>query len=532
MTPRGHSKEKRVLNRPASTGGNAPGRSFQEIEDTSQVMIPPDPLERVIGQEEAIRLAKVAAKQRRHLLLVGPPGTGKSMIAQAMAAHLPRPRTQVYVVSNPEYPERPFIQKRTAEEVEGDEKASMISREKLISPVEAPVDVAESLGFRCPKCGTYSPRNQTVCPNCNDIKVQKNTPRVATIDVNTNMNNFMQGLEDMLKATLNTLGGDKNRVQTTRLVNGKEEVVVYETAGSKIRVLDQKALEARREKEKASPKKVLISLKRNNFIMATGASETELLGDVRHDPYGGHKGLGTPPYERVVPGAIHEAHEGVLFIDELPHLGHLQRFILTAMQEKNFPISGRNPQSAGASVKVDNVPCDFVFVGACNIQDLPHIISPLRSRVTGSGYEVLVETTMPDNDWTRNRFVQFIAQEVRMDGRIPHLDPSGVKVVMKEARKRALRYDGKKSSLTLRLRDMGGLIRAAGDIAVSEEAELITKDHVDRAILRNRSAEDQIKEKFGHYQGGVMKEMSESTRMQYSPYNYWNENNDDLLGYE
>jgi ATP-dependent Lon protease len=346
------------------------------------------------------------------------------------------------------------------------------------------------------------------------------------------MGNFMQGLEDMLKATLTTLGGDKNRIQTTRVINGKEEVVVYEGAGPKIRVLDQKALEDRRDKERASPKKVLISLKRNTFVMATGASETELLGDVRHDPYGGHKGLGTPPYERVVPGAIHDAHEGVLFIDELPHLGHLQRFILTAMQEKIFSISGRNPQSAGASVKVDNVPCDFVFVGACNIQDLHHIISPLRSRITGSGYEVLVETHMDDNEENRSRFIQFIAQEVRMDGRIPHVNRSGINALIKEARKRALKHDGKKKKLTLRLREMGGVIRAAGDIAVSDGSKTIGKKHVDAAIIRSRSAEDQIKDKFGHYQGGLMKEMSESTRMQYSPYNYWNENSDDLLGYE
>ncbi|MBN1538809.1 MAG: AAA family ATPase [Candidatus Thermoplasmatota archaeon] len=531
MTPTHPSKRQGAGKSPISPKREVHGK-LEDVEDTSKVVIPADPLDRVIGQEEAVRLAKVAAKQRRHLLLVGPPGTGKSMIAQAMAAHLPGPQTQVYVVSNPEYPERPFIQKRTRLEVEEEEKASRRSMEKLISPVDAPVDVAESLGFRCPKCGTYSPRTQTVCPNCNNFKGPKNVPRVASIDVNTNMNNFMQGLEDMLKATLNTLGGEKNRVQTTRLIDGKEEVVVYEAAGSKIRVLDQKALETRREKEKASPKKTLISLKRNNFVMATGASETELLGDVRHDPYGGHKGLGTPPFERVVPGAIHEAHEGVLFIDELPHLGHLQRFILTAMQEKNFPISGRNPQSAGASVKVDNVPCDFVFVGACNIQDLQHIISPLRSRVTGSGYEVLVETTMPDTDENRNRFVQFIAQEIRMDGRIPHMDRSGVKAVLKEAKKRALRSDGKKASLTLRLRDMGGVIRAAGDFAVSAGSDLITREHVEKAIRRSRPAEDQIRERFGHYQGGLMKEMSESTRMQYSPYNYWNENNDDLLGYE
>ena len=501
---------------------------IDKLDSTADVQIPGDPLMRVIGQEEAIILAKVAATQRRHLLLVGPPGTGKSMIAQALSFHLPPPQEQVYILSNPEYPERPFIQVKTREEVMEEKEELNKMKEKLISPVDAPVDVAEKLGYRCVKCGTYSPPSSTVCPNCGDFKVQTQQPKVARVD----LNNMLQGIEDILKVTLNQTGKKRKRVQTTRMIGGKEEVVVYEAAGPKIRFLDRKALEARREREKASPKKALVSMDRNPFVMATGASETELLGDVRHDPYGGHKGLGTPPYERVIPGSIHEAHEGVLFIDELPHLGPLQRYILTAMQEKSFPISGRNPQSAGASVKVDAVPCDFVFVGACNIQDLPHIISPLRSRINGSGYEVLVETTMEDNDKNRSLFIQFIAQEIMLDGRIPHASPSAVKEIIKEAKRRAKKIDNEKNSLTLRLRDMGGLIRAAGDIAVNQEEDLIKGVHVKRALKRSRPVEEQIKERYGAFQSGMAKEMSEAQGSQYSPYNYWNENADDKIGYE
>ena len=83
---------------------------LRSIESTADIEIPTDPLMRVIGQEEAVTLARIAAKQRRHLLLVGPPGCGKSMIAQALSLHLSPPREEIRIVHNPENPERPTVE--------------------------------------------------------------------------------------------------------------------------------------------------------------------------------------------------------------------------------------------------------------------------------------------------------------------------------------------------------------------------------------------------------------------------------------
>ena len=80
------------------------------IETTKDIEIPKDPLDRVIGQDRAVKIAKLAAVQRRHLLLVGPPGIGKSMLAQALALHIPKPMQQVNVAHNPQNHERPFIE--------------------------------------------------------------------------------------------------------------------------------------------------------------------------------------------------------------------------------------------------------------------------------------------------------------------------------------------------------------------------------------------------------------------------------------
>lgn len=490
---------------------------------TADIEIPNDPLLRVIGQDEAVKLARIAARQRRNLLLVGPPGTGKSMIAQALALHLHRPTEEIRVVHNPENPERPLVEVKKEEEVRREHESREFAGGDLIDPKNAPINVAERLGYRCRNCGDYSSYKERYCPKCQKPKAGDSAAGAG--------NPFGDLMSSLLESSMGAQGmpalpTGRERVTTTRNRFGKEEVVVFERTGEMIRVLDQEALEKRRELEKQSPRKVIVPLDRNPFVLATGASETELLGDVRHDPYGGHPQLGTQPFDRVIPGAIHEAHQGVLFIDELSHLGNLQRYILTAMQERRFPISGRNPQSSGASVKVESVPCDFVFVGACNIQDLEHILAPLRSRINGNGYEVLVRTTMEDTPENRAKLAQFVAQEISVDGKIPHASVMAIEAIIKEAARRGREVDKHTHSLTLRLRELGGLIRAAGDIAVHGNAPLIEPEHIELAIKRSKTAEEQIKDRYGSYTKGLGTDLS-SSQKEKSPYYFWNEHSGD-----
>ncbi|BDH79225.1 MAG TPA: ATP-dependent protease LonB [Methanothermobacter sp.] len=228
------------------------------------------------------------------------------------------------------------------------------------------------------------------------------------------------------------------------------------------------------------------------FVDATGAHAGALLGDVRHDPYQSG-GLGTPAHERVEAGMIHKAHKGVLYIDEIGTMKmKTQQELLTAMQDKKYSITGQSETSSGAMVRSQAVPCDFVLVASGNLHVLEGMHPALRSRIRGYGYEVYMKDTMPDTPENRQKLVQFVAQEVEKDGRIPHFNKDAIKEIIREAQRRA----GKKDSLTLRLRDLGGLVRAAGDIAKSEGAELVSKKHVLKAKKLARTLEQQIADRY------------------------------------
>lgn len=62
----------------------------QTFRSTEDIEIPEKMADRVIGQDEAVEVMRKAAFQKRHVMLIGEPGTGKSMLANSMVEYLPK----------------------------------------------------------------------------------------------------------------------------------------------------------------------------------------------------------------------------------------------------------------------------------------------------------------------------------------------------------------------------------------------------------------------------------------------------------
>jgi len=62
----------------------------QKFKTTEDIKVPELLLDQVVGQDRSVEIVRKAAEQKRHVMLIGDPGTGKSMVARAMTAFLPK----------------------------------------------------------------------------------------------------------------------------------------------------------------------------------------------------------------------------------------------------------------------------------------------------------------------------------------------------------------------------------------------------------------------------------------------------------
>ncbi|HLC71588.1 MAG TPA: sigma 54-interacting transcriptional regulator, partial [Candidatus Nanoarchaeia archaeon] len=272
------------------------------MKSTKNIAVPEKIVDQVLGQDEAVNIIKKAAQQRRHVLLIGEPGTGKSMLGLALAELLPKSELKdLLALPNPHDENNPLIQELPAGKGREEVQKYSLDAKQIMKNNNFLLFLVAIITFIAPWWVRYQYKSDLMFTAF-----------------------FLGGMLFLAAFTIMLSMGPK-MFKPGNFITPK---VIVDNFG-----------------KKQSP-----------FYDATGAHAGALLGDVLHDPFQSG-GLGTPANQRVVAGMMHKANLGVLFIDEIGTLDpRTQHELLSAMQEKKFPITGQSERSAGAMVRTEPVP--------------------------------------------------------------------------------------------------------------------------------------------------------------------------------
>ena len=379
-------------------------------------------IDQIIGQDEALEIVLSAIKNKRHALLLGDPGVGKSMMVKAVGDLVEKSTADFSPYTLLAKPNFRNSEKPIVESIEGEYKEQIepIKTNMIKEPPSFITLIIFMLIFTI--ITSYITR---AMPDVKLLGVVAITSIVAFALA------FVIIFMTVFGAAKGQMAGGVNPLDL-------KPVVLYEC-------------------------------KKRPLIRASAYNTTKLLGDIKHCPLGGKPPLGTPPHKRIILGAIHEAHKGVLYVDEIKTMPlEVQDYILSALQDKKLPISGRNPNSSGATVETNEIPCDFTLIMSGNMDDVNNLRAPLLDRVD---YKIILKNKIDNNQENRDMLLQFITQEIRNN----NLNPMSYEACCEIVRL-AQRLAGSKDKLTLRLRLLSNIIKMASDIAEGKDIAKMIKE--------------------------------------------------------
>jgi len=363
------------------------------FEDTSQIAVPEDPIDRVIFQEKAKKAIRKIAQNRGHFLMVGKPGTGKSMLANMFEKVLDKSfgdyiRPNEAIVA---YPGKDKHHIRIA--YENPEKI-----DRLLAGMHAEIEAARDM--------------------VDDFSLTEHIRSVKRVKIGLVCVAIVSAAAGYFFPPAFILTG----------IAGIGSIFMYiQENNHKVQEKIQVAVQAGRKHEVKHlldmVPEMLYDPRKDKELMAR-VSEPDarnMKGGFRHDPYQSGD-LHTPTHKRAYLGA--HATAPIIYIDELKTLiktGYMSD-LLEIMQNKSYMLEGgRNTGSGAADRSETPLKADNIIVACCNYDTLRYLRregdGAFLSRIEDKGEIIHMQSAVPDNPENIRQAAQYVKQEIINIGR-------------------------------------------------------------------------------------------------------------------
>ncbi len=467
------------------------------FKDTSDIPVPEDPIEQVIFQDKAKTAIRKIAQNKGHILMVGRPGTGKSMLANMFNDVLDRSlgdylRPKDVIVGYPGKDKNHILFAYEDPETIDD----------LLSNLNGDIEVAKNCIDEFSLSGQIKSVNKVkkwlLCATGLSAVAGIFFPPAFIATGLTGIGSiFMYMQENNHKA---------------------QEKIQRETSGGK-----QNSLKHLYD----MIPEVLFDPRKDKGLMArvSEPNARNMKGGFRHDPYQSGN-LHTPTHKRAYLGA--HAKAPIIYIDELKtivKIGYMSD-LLEIMQNKEYLLEGGRETGSGAADKSENnLKADNIIIACCNHDTLGYLQEEgdgsFLSRIEDKGEIIQMESAVPESEETIKQVAQYIKQEIinlnkelkeswgeviEKEGHVGvrvrsefilgkplpfnyklearDFSRSAVLEIVKELRCRA--SDSKLSSI---LRPVNGIIKTAEFEAIYENSPLVEPKHIRRALEEHLSLE-------------------------------------------
>jgi len=475
-------------------------KHLEYLKDTSQVTVPDDPIEKVIFQDNAKKAIRKIAQNKGHMLMVGKPGTGKSMLA-GMFQHVLDKSLGDYIrpkESIAAYPGKDINHVRFA-------YADPAKLDTHINQVREQIESAKN------SIDDFSLAVQIASVN----KVKMFLLWAAAISSIT-------GIFFPIAFVLTGLAGmgaifmfiQENNISV-------QEKIQQEVQGGKSvsvkHIMDM------------VPEVLYDPRKDTNLMVNVSEPDAKnMKGGFRHDPYQSGN-MHTPIHKRTYLGA--HAKSPIIYIDELKTLVKTRYMssLLEIMQNKKYILEGGRNTGSGAADRSENyLKADNIIIACCNHDTLRHLQEEgdgaFLSRIEDKGEIIQMESAVPETEEHIRQVAQYIKQEIKnlekdfentwgevlakeghagvrrrsekiygkrlpldYELKVREFSRSAVAEIVRELRCRS--SDGKLSCM---LRPVNGIIKTAELDAIIENSEFVEPRHIRNALREHVSIEGAV----------------------------------------